>query len=84
LDKEMTILGILSTFSVAVVALALDRVGSADLGENAPFWRVWRNQPQYVMLGSACMAMEAAFFSVAFHACMVLRPDQPEFRMPCH
>jgi hypothetical protein len=62
LDKEMTIMGILSTFCVAVVALVLDRVGSAEPMKGAFFYLLWKNQSFYVVSGSACVALAAAFF----------------------
>jgi hypothetical protein len=62
LDKEMTIMGILSTFCVAVAALALDRMGSADVGKETLFTLLWRNQRLFVLLGSSCVALAAALF----------------------
>jgi hypothetical protein len=62
LDKEMTIMGILSTFCVAAVALVLDRIGSADLDKRTLFTLLWRDQRLFVLLGSACVALAATFF----------------------
>jgi hypothetical protein len=62
LDKEMTIMGIFSTFCVAVVALALDRVGSADPEKKTLFLLLWRDQRLFLLLGSLCVALAATFF----------------------
>jgi hypothetical protein len=62
LDKEMTIMGILSTFCVAVVALVLDRVGSAEPSKQTFFYFLWKNQSFYIVLGSSCIALAAALF----------------------
>jgi hypothetical protein len=62
LDKEMTIMGLLSTFCVAVVALVIDRVGSADLSKNTLFAHLWGDQGKYVLLGSLCMAIASVAF----------------------
>src|SRR5262245_45379342 len=40
LDKEMTIMGILSTFCVAVIALMVDRVGSAEIAADGVLLRL--------------------------------------------
>lgn len=64
LDKEMTIMGILSIFCVAVVALALDRIGSADLGKQTLFTLLWRDQRLFVLLGSSCVAVAAVLFYI--------------------
>jgi len=62
LDKEMTIMGILSTFCIAAVALVLDRIGSADLEKKTLFALLWRDQRLFVLLGSSCVALAAALF----------------------
>jgi hypothetical protein len=48
LDKEMTIMGILSTFSIAVVAVVLDRVGSAEPSKGSFFSVLWNGPEQRV------------------------------------
>ncbi len=60
LDKEMTIMGILSTFCVAVVALVLDRVGSTDSSKQTIFYLLWKDQSSYIVLGSSRVALAAA------------------------
>ena len=58
----MTIMGILSTFCIAAVALVLDRIGSADLEKKTLFALLWRDQRLFVLLGSSCVALAAALF----------------------
>ena len=62
LDKEMTIMGILSTFCVAVVALVLDRVGGAESGKDTLFLHLWKQEHAYVLMGSIGVAVAALFF----------------------
>lgn len=62
LDKEMTIMGILSTFCVAAIALVLDRVGSAEPQKQTFFYCLWKNQSHNIILGSSCIALSAVFF----------------------
>jgi hypothetical protein len=72
LDKEMTIMGILSTFSVAVVALVLDRVGSAGAANKESFFYVlWHGleshygqagQALYIVIGSFSVSLSALLF----------------------
>jgi hypothetical protein len=59
LDKEMSLMGILSTFCVVALALVLDRVLSADKGQ---LMEVWSNGYRYIILGSGLMLLSAAFF----------------------
>lgn len=67
LDKEMTIMGILSTFSVAVVALILDRVGSAE-NKGSFFYSVWHGsqghtgEASYILMGSFSVSLAALLF----------------------
>jgi hypothetical protein len=60
LDKEMSIMGILSTFCVAALALVLDKVVSAITGSNLA--KVWENGHLYVIIGSASMLFASLFF----------------------
>lgn len=61
LDKEMTIRGILTTFCIAVVALVLDRVGSA--GEHPTmFLNLWQKQASYILIGSIAVEAAGALF----------------------
>ena len=62
LDKEMTIMGILSTFCVASVALVLDRIGGAEPTKNTLFSQIWCKEHSYVLLGTALTAAAGALF----------------------
>jgi hypothetical protein len=62
LDKEMTIMGILSTFCLAAVALVLDRVGGAEPQKKTLFDQLWRQEHGYVLLGSVFTAVAGAMF----------------------
>jgi hypothetical protein len=62
LDKEMSIMGILSTFCVAAVALALDRIGNADLAKSTLFRRIWEQNSPSVLVGSGWLVVAALFF----------------------
>jgi len=62
LDKEMSIMGILSTFCVAAVALAIDRVGNADLAKDTVFRRIWEQHSSYVLAGSGWLVLAAFCF----------------------
>jgi hypothetical protein len=59
LDKEMSIMGILSTFCVAALALVLDRVLTADKGHLV---EIWSKGCFYILLGSGLMLFAAFFF----------------------
>ena len=60
LDKEMTIMGILSTFCVAVIALVLDRVCGAD--KPTLFLTVRETQGHYLWPGTVAFSLAAALF----------------------
>jgi hypothetical protein len=62
LDKEMTIMGILSTFSVAAVTLFLKEVGSAEPAKKTLFSLLWLREPWCVLLGSAWILTAAGLF----------------------
>ena len=55
-------MGILSTFCIAVVALVLDRAGSAEPSKQTFFYLLWKDQSCCVVLGSSCVALAAALF----------------------
>lgn len=59
LDKEMTIMGILSTFCVLVSGGVLDRITGT---ENEFFKLVWTSGSPYVILGSLFALLAALFF----------------------
>ena len=62
LDKEMTIMGILSAFCIGVVSLTLDRLLSAKQDDNSYFFRVAVVGWQYVILGSVAIVIAAVCF----------------------
>jgi hypothetical protein len=62
LDKEMTIMGILSTFCVAAVALVLDRIGNADLSKPSLFAWLWSHEALHILIGSGWLVIAALFF----------------------
>lgn len=53
LDKEMTIMGVLSAFAVAAPALVLSQVAGAD--NNSLFTRLWLSQQAWFMVGSVSL-----------------------------
>lgn len=61
-------MGILSTFSVAVAALILDRVGSAERDKGSFFYCLWHGskghagQAGYILLGSFSVSLAALLF----------------------
>lgn len=59
LDKEMTIMGILSTFCVIVSGGALDRITGT---ENKFFAEIWFTGSPYIILGSVFALLAALFF----------------------
>jgi len=61
LDKEMTIMGVLSAFCALVPALTLDRVGSAS-GSGTLFYQLWHCERWYVIVGSTSLLLAAAVF----------------------
>lgn len=62
LDKEITITGILCSFCVVLVAVALDRVGAAQ-GRGTLFSQVHDQQLTCVLLGCAAVLIAAGFFA---------------------
>lgn len=59
LDKEMSIMGILSTFCVAVPSLVLERLASAKDNDLASIWSTGKD---YFWIASALMLLSAALF----------------------
>jgi hypothetical protein len=62
LDKEMTIMGILSTFSITSAALFLNAVGSAEPSKQTLFLPLWAKEHWYILAGSAWMVAAAGLF----------------------
>ncbi len=62
LDKEMTIMGILSTFCAAVLALVLDRICGADPAKDSVFLRLWLEDRTFVLLGVVFTGIAGALF----------------------
>ena len=62
LDKEMTIMGILSAFAVAVPAVVLDRTAGADSSKNDALAALWSGQPVLLGAGSLAFVLAALFF----------------------
>jgi hypothetical protein len=60
LDKEMTIMGILSTFCVAAAAVVIDRAASAD--KTSFFKDILTNHPTQVFLGSGFLMVAGLCF----------------------
>jgi hypothetical protein len=62
LDKEMTIMGILSTFTVAIVALFLQQIGSAEEAKRTLLYFLWQEERWYIILGSVSILLAATLF----------------------
>jgi hypothetical protein len=64
LDKEMSIMGVLSTFCLAVPSLFFERVISADPNSIAHDFlvKLWCNGSVYLVIASVLMLFGAAFF----------------------
>ncbi len=83
LDKEMTIMGILSTFCVAVVALVLDRTCGAEPSKQTVFSVLWSQERLYVLLGSIFFGLGASLFYMQrsalawFYGQIALSMDMP-------
>jgi hypothetical protein len=60
LDKEMTIMGILSTFCVAAATLLIDRVGSAE--HNSFFGGLAKSHIVQVLIGSGFLMLAGLYF----------------------
>jgi hypothetical protein len=59
LDKEMTIMGLLSGFSLALAALAVDRIASAGVGVLAMMWPA---SGDLILAGSGTALLSAFWF----------------------
>jgi len=63
LDKEMTIMGLLSTFAVVVPAVVFDRVaGSKDAKDANPFAHLWADEKALLGTGSVVFFLAALAF----------------------
>jgi hypothetical protein len=60
LDKEMTIMGILSAFCVAVLALVVDKIAGAK--DSTFLSTLWGNQANVWVVGSAALLVAALLF----------------------
>jgi hypothetical protein len=63
LDKEMTIMGLLSAFSVIIPGSVLSQVASAKHGDGSMFSEVWKNASVLVVSGSLAFL----FATLAFY-----------------
>jgi hypothetical protein len=61
LDKEMTIMGILSTFTVAATAAILNKLLSIDVGQ-LTLQAIWKHGSSYISFASVLMFLSALFF----------------------
>ncbi len=61
LDKEMTIMGVLSAFCALVPALTLDRVGGAREPDTL-FYQLWHCEQWYIVVGSVSFILAAGWF----------------------
>jgi hypothetical protein len=62
LDKEMTIMGLLSAFSVVILAAAMDRVASTKPGDNNLFACVWQHDGILILAGSLAFLLATLAF----------------------
>jgi hypothetical protein len=62
LDKEMTIMGLLTAFAVAVPALVLDRMASAKDPDQMVLYLMWQNEQLMVGAGSLAFFLAALAF----------------------
>jgi len=60
LDKEMTIMGILSTFCVVAASLVIDRTAGAE--KTSYLVMIWAHQMGYVLFGSSLLLAAGLFF----------------------
>jgi hypothetical protein len=61
-DKEMTIMGILSTFCVAAAALVIDRLSSASPDTHSLFARLASEHPIQIYIGSGILMLSGLYF----------------------
>lgn len=84
LDKEMTIMGVISAFCVGASALVIERAAAAAKG--TPLSLLWNSGRTHLVLGSACLLAAALFFYrqrslLAFYygqICLSVSPYQTE------
>jgi hypothetical protein len=84
LDKEMTIMGLLSAFSVATPGLVVQSMAGA--AASSPLTIVWNAGPRYWIVGSAAMLLAALLFyrqrsRLAWYygqLCLARTPNAPE------
>lgn len=62
LDKEMTIMGLLSAFSVVIPAAALDGVASAKVSDHSLFAQIWSSDQVLVVAGSLAFLVATLSF----------------------
>jgi hypothetical protein len=62
LDKEMTIMGILSTFAVAALSLVLNKFLSVEANKQDLLRAVWTHGSFYIIAASAFMLLSALYF----------------------
>jgi uncharacterized oligopeptide transporter (OPT) family protein len=62
LDKEMTIMGLLSAFAVLVAGLVLDRTAAADPEKQATLAQLWSDQREFLGVGSIAFLLAALCF----------------------
>jgi hypothetical protein len=62
LDKEMTIMGILSTFAVAAVSFVLNKFLSVEDNKQILLLDVWTHGSSYIIAASALMLISALYF----------------------
>src|SRR5262245_49949496 len=62
LDKEMTIMGLLSAFSVAVPAFVLDRTAGAKPVEQLALANLWSDDRPLLLAGSLALFLAALGF----------------------
>lgn len=62
LDKEMTIMGLLSAFAVLVAGLVLDRTAAADPEKLPALATLWSDQREFLGVGSIALLLAALCF----------------------
>jgi hypothetical protein len=62
LDKEMTIMGLLTAFSIAVPSLVLDRLAGAKESEQFNLYLLWDTQRPLILAGSMSFFLAALAF----------------------
>src|ERR1700735_3788107 len=62
LDKEMTIMGLLTAFAVAVPALVLDHIAGAKESEQPTLYWMWQTEQVMLAAGSLVFFLSALSF----------------------